>query len=95
MRELNRLLMDAIRNVMTDAQLDATLRTGTTTRQLLQESALVYTSICPTEDAVESKASAKTGRIKAYWHPHGFISPTKLNGEWLPLVLEVPEEPLA
>lgn len=86
MRETNRLLMDAIRNVMTEAQLDAKLPTGMTTRQLIAESALVHTQILPTEDAIE--ANLKAGPIKGYWHPHGYLSARKLNGEWIPLVVQ-------
>ena len=88
MREMNRLLLDAIQNVMTDEQLDVELKHGMTTRQLLSESALAYSNILPTEDAVETRPAAVTGHIKAYWHPHGYLSARKPNAEWLPLVLE-------
>lgn len=30
-------------------------------------------------------ASTDTSAPLAYWHPSGFVSPTKHNGEWLPL----------
>ena len=86
MREMNRLLMDAISNVMTDAQLDVKLSSGVTTRQLMAENALVYTQILPTEDAVE--ANSKADAIKGYWHPHGYLAARKLNGEWFPLVVQ-------
>lgn len=88
MREMNVLLMSAIRSVMTDDQLDAKLGSGQTTRQILAQCSLSHTQINPDADSVTAKESARTGRIKAYWHPHGYISPTKPNDEWHPLVLE-------
>ena len=88
MREMNVLLSSAVSNVMTEEQLDVKLRSGYTPRQILAQCALAHTQINPDADSVKAKESARTGRIKAYWHPHGYISPTKPNDEWHPLVLE-------
>lgn len=87
MREINQLLMTAIRNVMTEEQLDAKLKCGLTTRQLLAESALVHTQITPDADAVAARPAAQHGPIKAYWHHTGYVCPTKPNAEWQPLGL--------
>jgi len=88
MREMNRLLLDAIINVMTEEQLDTKLASGYTPRQITATCALAYTNINPDTESVTAKESARTGRIKAYWHPQGYVSPTKPNDEWYPLVLE-------
>lgn len=90
MREINCLLLDAIRNIMTDEQLDAKLHSGLTTRQIMGECALAYTTVSLDADAVKSRPAASASPIKAYWHPSGFISPRKMNAEWLPLVLKEP-----
>ena len=87
MREVNRLLVTAIRSVMTEEQLDAKLECGLTPRQMLAESALVHTQITPDADAVAARPAAQLGPIKAYWHPHGYVCPTKPNDEWQPLTL--------
>lgn len=88
MRDMNRDLVTAIRNVMTEEQLDLKLKSGMTTRQLLAESSLVHTTVTPDEDKVLARPAAQVSRIKAYWHPHGYVCPTKPNAEWYPLVVE-------
>lgn len=88
MREMNRLLISAIRNVMTDEQLDKPLADGTTTRQLMVESSLIHTTILPDEDKVLARPAATNSPVKAYWHHHGYICPTKPNAEWVPLVVQ-------
>ena len=87
--ELNNMLTTAISNMMTDEQLDAFLPSlGMTTRQVLVES-IVYMGGAIPDESLATKGSAQTGRIKAYWHHHGYLSATKPNAEWQPLVLEI------
>ena len=80
------LLATAVRNVMTDEQLDAPVPAagGMTTRQVLRDNT---TAIAGMLDAIPARGAAAGVAIKAYWHPRSnVIGSRKYNAEWEPLV---------
>lgn len=50
--------------------------------------ALVHTQVALDADALAARPAAQQSPIKGYWHPHGYICPSKPNGEWQPLVVQ-------
>lgn len=79
-------LVAAITSVMTEEQLSVKLKNGLSMRQMLAHHSSGLSAVM--ETAARTKSSADTGRIKAYWHPSGFLAPRKPNAEWLPLVVD-------